>query len=116
MNAFLASPYGVTLLVLVVLSFDCPAGCFLLSLVLGFAALLARPLALGADLTLVLPLRVSPLTESLAGRLQVQVPIDIPQDIPQGIQLQCGFIPSSMTNKRITLILNDFEFLSSSLS
>lgn len=109
-NAFLASPYGVTLLVLVVLSFDCPAGCFLLSLVLGFAALLARPL--GADLTLVLPLRVSPLTESLAGRLQVQVPIDI----PQGIQLQCGFIPSSMTNKRITLILNDFEFLSSSLS
>ena len=114
MNAFLASPYGVTLLVLVVLSFDCPAGCFLLSLVLGFAALLARPL--GADLTLVLPLRVSPLTESLAGRLQVQVPIDIPQDIPQGIQLQCGFIPSSMTNKRITLILNDFEFLSSSLS
>ena len=112
MNAFLASPYGVTLLVLVVLSFDCPAGCFLLSLVLGFAALLARPLALGADLTLVLPLRVSPLTESLAGRLQVQVPIDI----PQGIQLQCGFIPSSMTNKRITLILNDFEFLSSSLS
>ena len=92
MKAFLAFPYGVTPLVLVLPSFDCPAGCFLLSLVLGFAAALARPLGadlvLGTCLVLALPLRVSPLTASLAGRLHVQVPIDI----PKGVKWQCGFL------------------------